>query len=147
MSLPYAPNLEIFCPLSYLIIPLWDAQLWPSFFFFVFHSLSLLIFHPFPSSFSGLPCIAHSIFGGRENENNANQPSWIVPCLHGGDGSSVWNFKKTKAIVLMMCLELYWPFWTWLHFGTVSSGNSLQGVLHSSSVTGWLSDASWLWIF
>lgn len=50
--------------------------------------------------------------------------------------------KKTKAIVLMMCLELYWPFWTWLHFGTVSSGNSLQGVLHSSSVTGWLSDAS-----
>lgn len=59
----------------------------------------------------------------------------------------VSGMSETKAITLMMCLELYWPFWTWLHFGILSSGNSLQGISHSSSATGWLLDAGWLWIF
>lgn len=42
----------------------------------------------------------------------------------------VSGISETKAVTLMMCLELYWPFWTWLHFGILSSGTSPQGICH-----------------
>jgi hypothetical protein len=106
-----------------------------------FISLYFPLFHYFPcfsSLFSGLPCQAHYVLGGWSLRTMQINPAGLYQGFTEVT-DKVSRISETKAIMLMMCLELYW---TWLHFGILSSGNSLQGITHSSSVTGWLLDAS-----